>query len=197
MDIDDVDEDLKALKAWSNGNLEKVNLKVSDSVQEGKKSKGKRQRGSIEKYEEAKRLKLAKLEEQRLAIDDTKPFNPYPDFKKNISTGIWIPHRKVVKMEKFVGNFWKLYGFSENRQDLLYPDEALLLVESGLLVIHFNNNKLTLQEFYTIVIEILTIPCYLAFIKLQVVVICKVLIYSKSCFCRNCIMWFNVIQISQ
>jgi tRNA-splicing endonuclease subunit sen54 N-term len=105
-------------------------------------------------------------------------YNPYIN-ERTAAESIWVPDCKMVEISKMRGNFWRLMGFSLDHRDFLFPEEALLLLERGQLiitkpddctngVIHPHHKRYTLREFYALVITH-TVPfqCYLAYTKLK------------------------------
>eukprot|EP01038_Epipyxis_sp_PR26KG_P004054 gene4054-5797_t len=100
-------------------------------------------------------------------------------------------HSQSIEVIKMKGNFWKVMGYTNNKKNYLYLEEALYLAEKKQLIIYepidsntmasINNDNesnfidsltekfkcLEFKCFYTYVINSISLPCYLVFIKLK------------------------------
>eukprot|EP01041_Mallomonas_annulata_P009947 gene9947-20682_t len=89
-------------------------------------------------------------------------------YKLNVaSLGIWSSNDEMVVITKMRGKFWRTIGFTSNGRDLLYPEEALLLVERGQLVIMEEGSPVYSSIFYHKAIAAIGLPCYLTYTKLK------------------------------
>lgn len=76
------------------------------------------------------------------------------------------------------GNFWHRYGFSKNGCNYLHPEEALMLVERGQVYIEDDGGSpVPSSVFYEMMISEISLPVYLAFLKLRVRVSISLLHY--------------------
>lgn len=88
--------------------------------------------------------------------------------KKNIATAVWYNSLSLAEITAMRGNFWKCTGFSMNSKNFLYPEEVLYLVEKNLISIYDeNNNFIDFDKFYEMIMNIITLPCYLSYSKLK------------------------------
>jgi hypothetical protein len=88
---------------------------------------------------------------------------------KNAAVTCWRPDLQLVEIIKQRGNFWKTYGFSANSKLYLHPEEALLLLERGTIVIEDSNgNRIPFASLYLEIMQLTGWPCYGAFVKLKV-----------------------------
>lgn len=55
---------------------------------------------------------------------------PNIQLAKNLSTGVWLSESNRVRMVKIKGKFIHTMGYVEEKCDLLYPEEALYLLET-------------------------------------------------------------------
>ena len=106
------------------------------------------------------------------------PYNPYVN-EKNSTDTTWLPEQRLVKVNKMKGNFWRYMGFTYNGNDFLFPEEALILLERGQLIlnkpqgrgetfVHPHHRRFQLTDFYDIVIKTcVPYQCYLTYIKLK------------------------------
>lgn len=102
--------------------------------------------------------------------------------------------RSVVKLESLRGNYWKTMGHTNRGINLLYLEEALYLLEKHQLRIQDNTSVVTtipvtssnndtngnsdagdsdkayftLRQFYEHVVSLISLECYLTFVKLKV-----------------------------
>ncbi|CAH1795087.1 unnamed protein product [Owenia fusiformis] len=60
----------------------------------------------------------------------------------------WNPANKIVELEKQV-KFWQHVGYVEDGKLLLYPEEAVFLMEMGNLEIVYNDVPMSLQQAYS------------------------------------------------
>ena len=88
--------------------------------------------------------------------------------KKHVAEATWLDDAGLAEITKMRGNFWKQSGFSINRRNFLYPEESLRLAEKSQIVIKYENKIIPVSLFYQIVIRRISLPCYLAYIKLKV-----------------------------
>ena len=63
------------------------------------------------------------------------PFNPFVN-DKTASEALWHPVERLIEVMKMKGNFWKTMGFSMRKRDYLFPEEALILMERGQMIVN-------------------------------------------------------------
>ena len=89
--------------------------------------------------------------------------------ERSAATGVWdsiLCRTEIVQMK---GNFWRSYGYVLNKRNFLHPEESLLLLERGQVVIRESNSqRVVFCKFYEEIITMISLPCYLVYIKLQV-----------------------------
>ena len=76
--------------------------------------------------------------------------------------------RQLVEITSLRGKFFNTMGFADRERNFLYPEEALLLLEQGRLILMDELLPMLKTKFYGIVIEQITIPAYLAYMELKV-----------------------------
>ncbi|GCB76888.1 hypothetical protein scyTo_0017517 [Scyliorhinus torazame] len=70
----------------------------------------------------------------------------------------WKPQESIVELKSNAGKFWHTMGHVENGKQLLYPEEALYLLECGSIQIYYRELPLSIQESYEILLSARTIP---------------------------------------
>ncbi|XP_075232039.1 uncharacterized protein LOC142330564 [Lycorma delicatula] len=65
-----------------------------------------------------------------------------------LSSAEWIPDVKKAKVIKKVGKAWENLGHHSNDEDWLFPEEALLLLETNALELVFNEIPLSIERGY-------------------------------------------------
>lgn len=127
---------------------------------------------------------LHEVVEGRLA-----PSIPY-DVRPNVKSAAkirWDASLKLAEVVEMSGKFWSKFGFSINRRDFLFPEEALYLAEQGSVIVvpspssstnpdHTAANTaskapieaIPLRQFYATVMQSIPPPVYLAYVKLKV-----------------------------
>ncbi|RNA09906.1 tRNA-splicing endonuclease subunit Sen54 [Brachionus plicatilis] len=58
---------------------------------------------------------------------------------KNLSTGVWLSERNHVRLIKVKGKFIHTMGYVDDKCDILYPEEALYLLETSNILIYLEN----------------------------------------------------------
>jgi hypothetical protein len=103
------------------------------------------------------------------AVGDSEgPFSVHVNLK-HAACAVWWEELQLVEVTKMRGNFWNRHGFTRNAKNYLYPEEALMLVERGHISIEGSGGKVMPSSvFYEKVISIISLPVYLAFLKLRV-----------------------------
>ncbi len=86
----------------------------------------------------------------------------------SIAIGNWDETLHITEVVTMKGNFWKTFGFSSKSKCFLYPEESLLLLERGQIEIRINDAIIKHPEFYSKVVELVGLPCYLTYLKLKV-----------------------------
>eukprot|EP00794_Sanderia_malayensis_P009240 gene9240-10215_t len=64
----------------------------------------------------------------------------------SLSTGTWLEEESIVRVDKSCGHYWQLFGFVVGGILYAKPEEALFLLEQGLLEIYFSGLPLSLQQ---------------------------------------------------
>ncbi|KAH9498866.1 tRNA splicing endonuclease 54 [Bulinus truncatus] len=67
---------------------------------------------------------------------------------KSLVQGEWDNSKCLVTISK-PGKFWAQMGFTDNRRNWLFPEEALFLMEANALEVYDGNIPLSIQEAYT------------------------------------------------
>jgi hypothetical protein len=98
----------------------------------------------------------------------------------------WDASLKLAEVLQMSGKFWSKFGFSINKRDFLFPEEALYLAEKGSVYAvpssDLSNTDATassgvnkppteaipLRELYATVMQCVPLPLYLAYVKLKV-----------------------------
>ena len=92
---------------------------------------------------------------------------------KHITEAIWWPDQKIVEIKKLKGNFWKKMGETFDGRNFLHPEEALFLLEQGLIIIYdkiemFQDSKFLLNTFYDMIVKnVSPYQAYLVYGKLK------------------------------
>ncbi|XP_043942749.1 tRNA-splicing endonuclease subunit Sen54 [Protopterus annectens] len=60
----------------------------------------------------------------------------------------WKPKAKIVKLKSPAGKFWHTMGHTEHGKQLLYPEEALYLLECSYISLLYHGLPLSIQEAY-------------------------------------------------
>ena len=109
------------------------------------------------------------------------PYNPYVN-EKNSAETTWLPEQRLVVVNKMRGSYWRYMGFTHNGNDFMFPEEALILLERGQLIInkspvenenkdafiHPHHRRFQLMDFYDIVMTTcVPLQCYLTYVKLK------------------------------
>jgi hypothetical protein len=113
-----------------------------------KRSKRERNKELYKKFAHGKSVDFKKLKLQASII--IQPSNVPHDIvstNKTAAIGHWDKNFGIIELVRQRGNFWKYTGFSVNRYCYLNVEEALFLVEKGLLVI-YEIKKLNYGEEY-------------------------------------------------
>ena len=88
---------------------------------------------------------------------------------KQAAVGVWRKVLQLVEVTKMKGKFWNRHGFTRGGLNYLYPEEALLLIESGKLCIEGPTGMpVPSSLIYESMLSILDLPVYLTFLKLRV-----------------------------
>lgn len=102
-------------------------------------------------------------------VDDKQDYDAAITGKKNLSFGQYIYDRELILVTQIRGNFWKIFGFHENRRDYLHDEEALILIEKSILIVNDENGvRIPLRQFYELTLQHIDIACYLTYTKLKV-----------------------------
>jgi hypothetical protein len=79
----------------------------------------------------------------------------------------WDEGLGLAEVRDMRGNFWRTHGFSMNRKNMLHPEETLYLYETGKLQLYVEGEKVVFHEFYELIINLISLPCYLTYTKLK------------------------------
>ena len=132
---------------------------------------------------ETKRLKFNKDIIVQKITYDKMDYDASITGKKNMAVGIYLYDRNVVQMSKICGNVWKVHGFHEKNRDYLHVEEALILIEKSILIVTDGNGvRMTLRQFYEIVLQLIDLPCYLTYTKLKVSLILSTIFRTAVAF---------------
>lgn len=123
---------------------------------------------AVEIFDKHKHDRRIKQERTSRLLGDMDEYDVILKDRSKICVGTWHDDKKVVEIIQMKGNFWRTHGFSENGKDYLYPEEALLLYEKSLIRIEANGIRMSLKDFYNVVVGIIGLPCYLCYVKLKV-----------------------------
>ncbi|KAI4876921.1 hypothetical protein NFI96_030236 [Prochilodus magdalenae] len=66
----------------------------------------------------------------------------------NLVNAEWVPEEKLVKLQSPAGKFWQTMGFSDHGKQCLFPEEALYLMECGIVQVLYRDLPLSIQEGY-------------------------------------------------
>lgn len=112
---------------------------------------------------------IPKFDKQALEQDDT--IEEQLVDKKSVAGGEIDFITGIVEITKMRGNFWRVHGYSENQKSLLYPEEALYLVERQTLYVEHDGELCKFKDLYERVLSIVPLACYLVYLKLKVVLL--------------------------
>ncbi|XP_072882840.1 tRNA-splicing endonuclease subunit Sen54 isoform X1 [Hemitrygon akajei] len=70
----------------------------------------------------------------------------------------WKPQEGIVELKSNAGKFWHTMGHVEEGKQLLYPEEALYLLECGSIQLYYRDQQLSIQEAYEVLLSTRTIP---------------------------------------
>lgn len=73
--------------------------------------------------------------------------------KGHLAHGEWKPEIGMVEMVGKVGKFWQTTGHVEGGKYLLYPEEALGLVDKGDIEVYYSGLPLSMQECYAVLLR--------------------------------------------
>ena len=111
-------------------------------------------------------------QQQQSKHADNKEYLPHEAkvHEKSAAVSYWDKNEEIVEITQMRGNFWRTMGFSRDRRCLLYPEEALYLIERGVLLVHSDKNsgqRVIFNKFYEEVITHIDLEVYIAFVKLK------------------------------
>jgi len=86
---------------------------------------------------------------------------------RSLVQGVWDESNKLVNVDK-PGKFWAHMGFTDNRRNWLYPEEALFLIEVNALEVYHKGVSMSVQEAYDAFLgNQVTLPQYQVFAHLR------------------------------
>lgn len=127
--------------------------------------------GGLSAEEEAKQCEVL---DRRDLVSINHMHRPYevPLNLKQVAVARWLPKLNLVEVIKIRGNFWRKFGFSLGKKNMLNPEEALFLLERGMLVIENESGKrIPFRDVYDEITLKIGLPCYLSYVKLRVSVL--------------------------
>ncbi|XP_074647642.1 tRNA-splicing endonuclease subunit Sen54-like [Tubulanus polymorphus] len=107
--------------------------------------------------------RLDKINETRLSLLKEERV----ESSRNLVRGIWIPSKDVVRLIHGKGNFWRYVGYSEHGVDYLCPEEALFMVDLGMLEIEYEGLPMSLQTAYTCLLQNVSLAEYQVYAHLS------------------------------
>ncbi|XP_029293940.1 tRNA-splicing endonuclease subunit Sen54 [Cottoperca gobio] len=66
----------------------------------------------------------------------------------NLVKATWVPSEKIVELQSPAGKFWQTMGFSANGKQVLFPEEALYLMECGNVQVFYEELPMSIQDGY-------------------------------------------------
>ncbi|EDO47817.1 predicted protein [Nematostella vectensis] len=82
----------------------------------------------------------------------------------NLSVGIWVPEKAMIKIEAAKGTHWNHFGVTINSVLWAAPEEALFLLEQGSLELYYGGMPLTLQQAFSILLpHMFTLDHYIVY----------------------------------
>jgi hypothetical protein len=118
--------------------------------------------GDIHDIQDAisRKRKISENNHQDVGVDDLRVSN-------SLSMGVIIEN--CVEIIKIKGNYFKSMGYSLHGRNFLHYEEALLLVERRQLAMRRDTLDMTLKESYESITSFISLPCYLTYVKLKVI----------------------------
>lgn len=104
--------------------------------------------------EQAERLRLCR-EEQWLLLSEERV-----ERLGSLVKAQWKPQEGIVELKSNAGKFWHTMGHVEQGKQLLYPEEALYLLECGSILLYYRDQPLSIQESYEVLLTSRTIPLH-------------------------------------
>lgn len=84
--------------------------------------------------------------------------------RSNVSVGVWNPEKKIVEVSSEKGPFWLYMGRKVAGTMLVYPEEALFLIEQGALEVYHGGLPISLQQaFTTLLPQTFNLDCYMVY----------------------------------
>ncbi|XP_069785502.1 tRNA-splicing endonuclease subunit Sen54 isoform X2 [Narcine bancroftii] len=102
--------------------------------------------------EQAERLRLCREEEWQLLAEERV------ERLGSLVKAQWNPQEGVVELKSNAGKFWHTMGHVNRGKQLLYPEEALYLLECGSIQLFYGDLPLSIQESYEVLLSSRTIP---------------------------------------
>uniref|UniRef100_UPI00398E6D77 tRNA-splicing endonuclease subunit Sen54 isoform X2 n=1 Tax=Pristiophorus japonicus TaxID=55135 RepID=UPI00398E6D77 len=102
--------------------------------------------------EQAERLRVCREEQWQLLSEERV------ERLGSLIKAEWKPQESVVELKSNAGKFWHTMGHVEHGKQILYPEEALYLLECGSIQIYYRELPLSIQESYEILLSARTIP---------------------------------------
>eukprot|EP00062_Callorhinchus_milii_P004806 gi/632943540/ref/XP_007887003.1/ PREDICTED: tRNA-splicing endonuclease subunit Sen54 [Callorhinchus milii] len=104
--------------------------------------------------EQAEKLRLCR-EEQRQLLSEERV-----ERLGSLVRTEWNRQENIVELTSNAGKFWHTMGHVRHGKQLLYPEEALYLLECGSIQIYYRELPLSIQEAYEILLSAQTIPLH-------------------------------------
>ncbi|XP_067860463.1 tRNA-splicing endonuclease subunit Sen54 [Heptranchias perlo] len=102
--------------------------------------------------EQAERLRVCREEQWQLLSEERV------ERLGSLIKAEWKPQESIVELKSNAGKFWHTMGHVAHGKQLLYPEEALYLLECGSIQIYYRELPLSIQESYDILLSARTIP---------------------------------------
>ena len=126
-----------------------------------------------DKHTEDRQAKRARIEPPggSAGLGADAPYDAKIKDRRQVAEGMWLASAGTVELVTMRGNFWRVMGYSNNRKNYLWPEEALLLVEKAQLCVSRpatpTPQHIPSSVFYEEVLRSLPLPCYLTYVKLK------------------------------
>jgi len=151
----------------NNNKVENVETDNTDT-QNRKKHKS----NDKDKDKDNKNQQERKIQQKVKPILQNKEYLPHEAniHEKSAAVSYWDKDADIVEITQMRGNFWRTMGFSRDRKCLLYPEEALYLIERGVLLVQTNKisgQRVIFSKFYEEIVQHIQLEVYQAFVKLK------------------------------
>ncbi|GLV34970.1 tRNA splicing endonuclease subunit 54 [Carabus blaptoides fortunei] len=73
--------------------------------------------------------------------------------RNNRAEAIWLPDKHLAKVTRRVGSIFSQYGYEEDGQIMLFPEEALFLLQMNQLELIWNGVPFSVEQAYTVLLN--------------------------------------------